>query len=321
MIVVTGGAGFIGSCFIKKLNDEGVTDILVVDHFGTGDKWKNLVGKKFRTMIDKDAFMYGLEQGTFDEGVEQIVHLGACTKTTERDCDYLLENNYHYSIKIATHCINNDIRFIYASSAASYGLGEHGYDDRLFEQLKPLNMYGYSKHLFDLWVLQNGFDKRFTGIKYFNVFGPNEYHKTDMASMVYKAYLQIQDTGKVRLFKSTTPQYDNGAQQRDFVYVKDVVAVMWNMFKDTNFAGIYNLGTGNARSWNDLVRAVFTAMDKPVEIEYVDMPEYLKNQYQNYTQADMQKLNGTDASIQFSTLEESVGDYVRNYLMATWQHL
>jgi len=321
MIVVTGGAGFIGSCFIKKLNDEGVTDILIVDHLGTGDKWKNLVGKKFRTILDKDAFIYGLEQGTFDEGVEQIVHLGACTKTTEKNADYLLENNYHYSIKLATHCINTDTRFVYASSAASYGLGEHGYDDRLFEQLRPLNMYGHSKHLFDLWVLQNGFDKRFTGLKYFNVFGPNEYHKADMASMVYKAFQQIKDTGKVKLFKSTTPQYNNGEQQRDFIYVKDVVAVMWNVLRDISFNGIYNLGTGEARSWNDLANAVFTAMKLEPVIEYVDMPEHLHVQYQNYTQADMMRLNQTDAAIQYSVLEETVDDYVNGYLQSSWQYI
>lgn len=321
MIIVTGAAGFIGSCFVKKLNDEGVTDILVVDRLGDGEKWKNLVGKKFRTMIDKDAFLYGLEQGSFDEGIEAIIHLGACTKTTERDADYLLENNYHYSIKLAMHCVNHDVRFIYASSAASYGMGEFGYSDKIFEPLRPLNMYGYSKHLFDLWVLQNNLEEKFTGLKFFNVFGPNEYHKSDMASMVYKSWRQIDQTGKVRLFKSTTPDYADGGQMRDFVYVKDVLDVLWKMYKESNLNGIYNLGTGKARNWNDLVNAVFAALGKEPVIEYVDMPESLLGQYQNYTQADMSKLGNSSAAHSFSSLEDGVGDYVKNYLMKSWKFM
>ncbi len=320
MIVVTGGAGFIGSNYLKKLNAEGITDILVVDHFGQAEKWKNCVAKKFRTMIDKESFLYGLEQGSFDGQIESIVHLGACTDTTERDADYLFENNYHYSIKLGMYCVNHDARFIYASSAATYGMGECGYDDRIFDPLRPLNMYGYSKHLFDQWVIQNQLDERFCGLKFFNVFGPNEYHKNSMASMVYKAFLQIKETGSVKLFRSTSTDYADGEQQRDFVYVDDVVDVIWKISQDTSISGIYNLGTGVARSWNDLMHAVFSAMQKPVTIEYVDMPESLRDQYQNFTQADMRKLSATSAQQRFATLEDSVRSYVQEYLMKGWRH-
>ncbi len=320
MIVLTGGAGFIGSNYLKKLNAEGITDILVVDHFGQTEKWKNCVSKKFRTMIDKDAFLYGLEQGSFDGQIDSIIHLGACTDTTERDADYLFENNYHYSIKLAMYCVNHDLRFIYASSAATYGLGECGYDDSIFDPLKPLNMYGFSKHLFDQWVLQNQLDERFVGLKFFNVFGPNESHKNAMASMVYKAYKQISESSKVKLFRSTSADYADGEQKRDFVYVGDVSDVIWKIQSDPTIHGIYNLGTGVARSWNDLVRAVFAAMKLPEQIEYVDMPDSLRDQYQNFTQAEMQKLESTSARHHFASLESSVQEYIQEYLMKPWKN-
>jgi ADP-L-glycero-D-manno-heptose 6-epimerase len=315
MLVLTGGAGFIGSCFLKTLNDKGITDILVVDRLGTGDKWRNLLGKQFADIADIHTFRRNLLDGAYGERIESIVHLGACSTTTERDADYLLDNNYAYSRDLAEYAVFKNIRFIYASSAATYGLGENGYSDTEFENLRPLNMYGYSKHLFDLWVLKNGFEKQFCGIKFFNVFGPNEYSKGDMASMIFKAFHQIQQTGQVKLFKSNSPEYSDGEQKRDFIYVKDACDVMWAMLRDNSINGIYNLGTGRARSWNDLTSAVFKAMDVPAKIEYIEMPESLKAQYQNFTEADMSSLQKTSAFKNFQSLEESVEDYVQNYLM------
>ncbi len=315
MLVLTGGAGFIGSCFLKKLNDEGMKDVLVVDHLGTDEKWRNLLGKQFAEITDKNTFRRKLLSGDYGERITGIIHLGACSTTTERDADYLLDNNYAYSRDLAEYSLEKNIRFIYASSAATYGLGEHGYKDTDFKNLRPLNIYGFSKHLFDNWVLENGFEKKFCGIKFFNVFGPNEYHKGDMASMVFKAFRQIQQTSEVKLFKSNSPDYKDGEQKRDFIYVKDTCDVMWGMLQDSSITGIYNLGTGKARSWNDLANAVFKAMNLPAKIEYIEMPESLKAQYQNFTEADMSSLEKTSAFKNFLSLEESVEDYVQNYLI------
>lgn len=315
MVVVTGGAGFIGSCFIKKLNDEGVTDVLVVDYLGEANKWKNLVGKQFTDIVHPDVFREDLLDGDYIDEIEAIVHLGACSATTERNADYLLDNNYRYSVDLAAYCASGDVRFIYASSAATYGIGEQGYSDSLSRTLRPLNMYGYSKLLFDNWIHDNGLLESCVGIRYFNVFGPNEYHKDDMASMVYKAFCQIEQTGKIRLFKSNAPQYAHGGQMRDFVYVKDVCDVMWKILKDDTIAGIYNLGTGKARSWNELADAVFHAIGIESRIEYIEMPESLRQQYQNFTQADMAKLSATSAAHEFQSLESSVNDYVGEYLL------
>jgi ADP-L-glycero-D-manno-heptose 6-epimerase len=315
MLVLTGGAGFIGSCFLKKLNDEGIKDIIVVDHLGNDDKWRNLLGKQFTDIVNITTFRRKLLSGDYGERIETIVHLGACSTTTERDADYLLDNNYAYSRDLAEFSVQNNVRFIYASSAATYGLGENGYSDTEFSSLRPLNMYGYSKHIFDTWVLENGFEKQFCGIKFFNVYGPNEYHKGDMASMIFKAFRQIQQTGEVKLFKSNSPEFKDGEQKRDFIYVKDAVDVMWGMLQDNSISGIFNLGTGKARSWNDLANAVFKAMDKPVKINYIEMPESLKAQYQNFTEADMSSLKKTSAFKEFPSLEENVQDYVQNYLL------
>lgn len=315
MIILTGAAGFIGSCFLEKLNEQGIRDVIVVDRLGHGNKWKNLVGKRFHEFIHKEHFRDMLTLNILDYEIEAIVHFGACSATTESDADYLMDNNYTYSVHLAEFARENDIRFIYASSAATYGLGENGYSDNRFNALKPLNMYGLSKHLFDQWVIDNKLDKTFTGLKFFNVFGPNEYHKGDMSSMVYKAFNQIKSTGKVKLFKSNHPDYKDGEQMRDFVYVKDCVEVLWKIFDTPDFSGIYNLGTGLARNWNDLANAVFQAMDKPVNIEYVEMPESLQGQYQNFTQAEMQKLKDKCPDVKFGTLEDSIEDYVKNYLL------
>jgi ADP-L-glycero-D-manno-heptose 6-epimerase len=242
--------------------------------------------------------------------------MGACSSTTERDADYLWSNNYLYTSTLAEWTLKRGIRFIYASSAATYGDGTQGFSDDhgKISRLRPINMYGYSKQVFDLWVLRNSLEKKITGIKFFNVFGPNEYHKADMASVIFKAFHQIKETGKVKLFKSYKKEYKDGGQLRDFVYVKDCVKAMWWLFNNPKANGIFNLGTGNARTWNDLIKAVFAAMKKKKNIEYIEMPEALRNQYQYFTEAQMTKLKKAGCPIKFSSLEDSVRDYVVNYL-------
>jgi ADP-L-glycero-D-manno-heptose 6-epimerase len=314
MLVVTGAAGFIGSCLVRRLNDEGIEKILIVDRLGSDLKWKNLVGKEFLDILSPEAFIEKLRLYRLEEPISTIVHLGACSTTTESDADFLYENNVHFSREIAEYALKNEVRFIYASSAATYGSGEEGYSDDNFN-LRPLNMYGFSKHLFDRWVLREGHDSTFVGLKLFNVFGPNEYHKGDQASMVYKAFNQIRSEGRVRLFRSNSAEYADGGQMRDFVYVKDVVDVIRDIIANEDVAGIYNLGTGKARSWNDLANAVFRAMGREPAIEYVEMPPNIAGQYQNFTEARMEKLSSGPAARQFRTLEDSVTDYVRNHLM------
>jgi ADP-L-glycero-D-manno-heptose 6-epimerase len=323
MIVVTGGAGFIGSAFVWKLNSEGIDDIIIVDRLGRSEKWKNLVNRKYVDFFHKDDFLKMICDDTVSFNVEAIIHMGACSSTTERDCDYLMENNYRYSRKLAEWAVKKDIRFIYASSAATYGDGTLGFsdDDHVTKTLRPINMYGYSKQVFDLWVLKNQFERLFTGIKFYNVFGPNEYHKGDMRSVIHKSFGQIAETGKVRLFKSHRAEYGDGEQERDFVYVKDCVDILWWFLQNQNVAGIYNLGTGQARTWNDLVGAVFSAMGREPEIEYIDMPEAIQPQYQYFTEARMDKLRSAGNTIPFQSLEESVADYVVNYLENNEQHL
>ncbi len=315
MIALTGGAGFIGSCMLKKLNDNGIYDIVVVDRLGSGEKWKNLAGKRFNDFVHKDVFRERIQEGWYKDSIEAIFHFGACSDTTEKDADYLIDNNFSYSRELAEYALKYKTRFIYASSAATYGDGSMGYGDNSFYDLYPMNCYGLSKQIFDIWVLDNGYDKVFTGIKFFNVFGPNEYHKGEMASMVYKSFLQIQKTGRVKLFRSNDEAYPDGGQKRDFIYVKDAVDVVWNMYKDKGFAGIYNLGTGLARTWNDLANAVFAAMNTDPVIEYIEMPEALAGQYQNYTKAEMVKLGRTNVPAEFQSLEDAVKDYVGSYLM------
>ncbi|MBX3043828.1 MAG: ADP-glyceromanno-heptose 6-epimerase [Candidatus Kapabacteria bacterium] len=314
MIVLTGGAGFIGSCFLKTLNDKGISDVLVVDRLGNGTKWKNLTGKKFERFENKVVFRENLKNGKYDGQITAVFHFGACSSTTETDNDYLIDNNYQYSIDLAEFCLRNSVKFIYASSAATYGNGDNGYSDETYDELKPLNGYGFSKQLFDLWVIQNGYDKIFTGLKFFNVFGPNEYHKGDMASMIYKSYNQIKSIGMVRLFKSNTSEYSDGSQMRDFIYVKDACEVIWQLYTKGIQGGILNLGTGKSRSWNDLANAVFMALNLNSNIEYINMPENLTNQYQNFTEAEMKKLKVLGLDFNFASLEDSVNDYVTNYL-------
>lgn len=323
MIIVTGGAGFIGSAFIWRLNQEGIEDIIIVDRLGASDKWKNLVNLRFADYIHKDKFYELIINDRVPFEVTAVIHMGACSSTTERDADYLWNNNYLYSKKLAQWTMRHNVRLIYASSAATYGDGAKGFSDdhaRTIE-IKPINMYGYSKHFFDLWMLENESQSKIAGIKFFNVFGPNEYHKNDMASVVFKSFHQIRKTGKVRLFKSYLPEYSDGGQMRDFVYVKDCVEIMWWLLQHPETDGIFNLGTGQARTWNDLMRAVFASMGLAVNIEYIEMPDELRKQYQYFTQADMGKLSKIGCPVAFLPLEEAVKDYVVNYLQKPDPHL
>ncbi len=317
MIVVTGGAGFIGSALVWKLNRIGRNDIIIVDHLGTTEKWKNLVGLDYHDFYHKDDFIKWIYADEFEYDIDVIFHLGACSSTTEKDADYLMENNFAYTQVLADYCVEKNIRFIYASSAATYGDGSQGYkdDEESLEKLRPLNMYGYSKHLFDLYAKKNNYFDKIVGLKYFNVYGPNEYHKGDMRSVVHKAFYQIKESGKVRLFKSYKKDYKDGEQLRDFIYVKDAVDITLFFMRNKNVNGLFNVGTGNARTWNDLVTAIFNAMDKPVNIEYIEMPENLREKYQYFTQADLTKLREAGYENEITPLEKGVEDYVKNYLL------
>ncbi|HOC61259.1 MAG TPA: ADP-glyceromanno-heptose 6-epimerase [Smithellaceae bacterium] len=316
MIIITGGAGFIGSAFAWKLNQEGIDDIIIVDRLGTSDKWRNLVNLHYVDYLHSDDFLQRICKDDLPFEVSAVVHMGACSSTTERNAEYLWKNNFLYTRTVAEWSVRRGIRFIYASSAATYGDGESGFSDDLsrIKMLKPINMYGYSKQVFDLWVLRHRMDRKMAGIKFFNVFGPNEYHKGDMTSVIYKAFHQIRETGKVCLFKSYQPQYPDGGQMRDFVYVKNCVDILWWLLQNPVVNGIFNVGTGKARTWNDLIKAVFAAMDKQKNIEYIEMPDSIRHQYQYFTQAEMDKLKESGCLIDFFTLEDSVRDYVVNYL-------
>ncbi len=317
MIVVTGGAGFIGSNVIKRLNEKGYTNIIIVDHLDKGDKWKNINGLDYEDFYEKDKFYDLLINESIPFNMDAVIHLGACSSTTEKDADYLVQNNYKYSLELVRYCLLSRARFIYASSAATYGDGANGYldDENMLSDLRPLNMYGYSKHMFDLWARKNNIANKIVGLKYFNVYGPNEYHKGDMRSVVHKAFEQILYEGKVKLFKSYNPEYKDGEQMRDFIYVKDAVEMTLYFLENRDIHGIFNIGTGISRTWNDLVTAIFKALDKPVNIEYIDMPDYLKGKYQYYTKADNTKLLNAGYNKTISTLEEGVSDYVKNYLL------
>ena len=318
MIIVTGGAGFIGSALVWKLNKIGEEEIIIVDELGKDEKWKNLTGLRFINIYHPDEFMELILNNTFPFEVDTIFHLGACSSTTEKDADYLLQNNFHYSRNLAKYAITNRARFIYASSAATYGDGSMGYldDEHELNKLRPLNMYGYSKHLFDLWIHKTGYNEEVVGLKYFNVYGPNEFHKDDMRSVIHKAFGQISETGSVKLFKSHKDGYKDGEQKRDFVYVKDAVDMTLYFYKNKEVNGLFNIGTGKSRTWVDLVTAVFKAMDKPVNIKFIDMPEHLKNKYQYFTEASIDKIIKSGYTKEISSLEEGITDYVKNYLIA-----
>jgi len=320
LIIVTGAAGFIGSGVVETLNRKGFKNLVLVDDVKSSIKWKNLLGKNFMEIISRYE-LFQFIQGREKE-IEAIIHLGACSDTTETDGDYLLENNYRYSIALAEYALVNHIRFVYASSAATYGNGDQGYLDQhdLLPTLEPLNLYAFSKYLFDLWALNQGVLDKIVGLKYFNVFGPNEAHKGKMASMVYHMYNQIMTDGHVKLFASNDPShYRDGEQVRDFIYVKDV-ARMTTGFLENELNGIYNMGTGHPHTWNELAAAVFKAMGRKTKIEYVPMPESLSKNYQNYTAADMKKYEhalklAELAPFHTTPLEDAVEDYVKHHLM------
>lgn len=329
MFIVTGGAGFVGSALIAKLNSMGIKDVLVVDSLGKSEKWKNLVGKDYVDYIHKDVFIDQIRLNEFPLTPQCIYHFGACSSTTEPDAEYLMTNNFHYTRDLAQWALANNVRFIYASSAATYGDGlkskdgnaEFVDDDQVTPKLQPLNMYGYSKQLFDLWALKSGAHQRIAGLKLFNVFGPNEYHKGSMCSVVYKAYQQVLDTGKIKLFKSYRKEFQHGEQRRDFIYIKDVVDVIWQITHAPNINGIFNLGTGTSRTWNELALAVFKALQIKPNIEYIDMPPELIRKYQYHTLADMKKISQMGVKPFFTPLEEAVRDYVINYLEKGPSHL
>jgi ADP-L-glycero-D-manno-heptose 6-epimerase len=321
MIIVTGGAGLIGSAVVHGLNQRGSDNILVVDHLGLTEKWRNLAPLKFRDYQEKDAFELLLDQGRLSARLsgplQAIIHLGACSSTTERDASYLIRNNFEYSRKVALFAQEKGARFIYASSAATYGNGALGFsdDETLLPGLRPMNMYGYSKQLFDLWARQHGLLDQAVGLKYYNVFGPNEHHKGEMRSLVQKAFEQISSTGRLNLFKSHRPDYADGEQVRDFVYVKDAAAMTLHFLDNREAAGIYNVGGGSTASWNRLAEAVFNAMELPAAIDYIDMPESIRGTYQYHTCAETQKIRQSGYTASAIPLEDAIRDYIRNYLI------
>ena len=313
--ILTGGAGFIGSCILRILNDCGISDVTVVDHIAGTQKWRNISNKQYSEYIHKDKFLERIKSGEF-KNVDAVIHMGACSSTTEMDFDYLWMNNTEYSKRLWEFCADNDIPFIYASSAATYGDGKEGFDDQKdISRLRPLNGYGYSKQVFDLWTLrQEKKPPQVVGLKFFNVYGPNEYCKGSMASMVYHGYRQMKENGKIRLFKSEDYHYVDGCQERDFVYVKDVCKVIRFFLEHPECSGIYNVGTGRAQTFAELASAVFYALGKEPFIEYIDMPEELKEKYQYHTQAEITKLRNVGYTEPFMDVKEGVKDYVLEHL-------
>ncbi len=315
MIAITGAAGFIASCLIAKLNAEGFSNLILVDDFSSASKLPNYQNKKYVKLVDRNIFISLLEKN--EERIDFIFHLGAKTDTTLFDTQIFDELNVRYTQAIFKACTRHNIGIVYASSAATYGLGEHGYVDKhdSIPLLKPLNPYGWSKQQVDEWVLAQAEKPYYwAGVKFFNVYGPNEYHKGRMASVIMHAYQQIKETGKVKLFKSHNADYADGGQLRDFIYVKDVVSVLYHFMHYRKKPGIYNLGTGKAESFNTLALSVFKALDKAPQIEYIDTPMDIREKYQYYTQARIDKLRAALYLQPFHTLEQGAIDYVKNYL-------
>lgn len=322
MVVVTGGAGFVGSAVVHGLNRAGESDITIVDNLTDSAKWKNLVGLKYREYIHKSQFLSELKSGGL-KSVKAIIHMGACSSTTENDADYLMANNYAYTRLLAEHSLEHGIRFIYASSAATYGGRESNFDDddATSLTLKPINRYGYSKQFFDEVAIAHGWQTRIAGIKFFNVYGPNEYHKGDMSSVVYKAFQQIKAGGALKLFKSYRSEYGDGEQKRDFVYIKDCVKVILELLAKPKINGIFNLGSGFARSWNELASAAFAAMKQELRIDYIEMPVQLRDSYQYFTQANVSKLKAAGITFESTSLEAGITEYIENYLSSKELHI
>ena len=318
-ILVTGGAGFIGSALVWALNSRGIEDIVVSDVLHSDEKWRNLVPLRYADYVEGGALRSRLAANPAAFGkFSAVFHLGACSSTTERDASYLIDNNTAFTRELAGWALSSGARFIYASSAATYGDGSQGMDDKepAIERLRPLNMYGYSKHLFDLYARRLGWLDRIVGLKYFNVFGPNEDHKGDMRSVVSKANLQIHESGEIRLFRSYDPKYPDGGQMRDFLYVKDAVEMTLHFAeKGSSAGGLFNLGSGEANTWLTLAGAIFAALGKEPRIAFIDMPETLRAKYQYYTKADISKLRASGYDRQVTPLAGAVADYVKNYLV------
>ena len=315
MIIVTGAAGFIGSNFISKLNNEGIKDIVIVDDFSSNLKNRNIGNKSFLYKIDRDLFFNWLDENW--QQVEFIAHIGARTDTAESDKRVFDKLNLGYSRLVWNCCVKYDIPLIYASSAATYGLGENGFKDdhEMVDKLKPLNLYGESKNEFDKWVLkQETIPPYWTGIKFFNVYGPNEYHKGRMASVVLHAYDQLSKTGKIKLFRSHNAGYKDGEQKRDFIYIKDILDVLYFLMNNKKESGIYNLGTGTARTFLDLAENIFKATVKEKNIEFIDTPEDIRDKYQYFTEDEMNKLRSAGYSKKFTTIESGIEEYINNYL-------
>lgn len=314
MIVVTGGAGFIGSAIIHALNKRGISDILVVDVADHPEKEKNLAALKYAKLAGKSEFLQDAMRRSLPK-VSAIIHMGACSSTTEMDLEFLRKNNFEYTREMALFALEKDVRYIYASSAATYGNGEQGYSDDKLLGLRPLNPYGDSKQRFDLWASEQKMLGEIVGLKYFNAYGPNEYHKGDMQSMIRKGFMQVKEQGRIRLFKSHRPEYEDGGQLRDFIYIRDAVDMTLFFLDQPKIGGIFNVGTGTARTWNDLARAIFTAMGKEPNIEYIDMPPSIRDQYQYYTCAEMNKIRKAGYAKPITPIEEGIKDYVQNYLL------
>ncbi len=314
-IIITGGAGLIGSAAVWALNRRGIDDILIVDRSDCSEKWRHLVPLRFADYMDAGDFERRSAAGTSFGDVRTIFHFGACSSTTENDADYLLRNNYEYTKNLARWAVEQGARLVYASSAATYGALENDLSDEIdLQRLRPLNMYAYSKHLFDLYAQRTGLDQHICGLKYFNVFGPNEEHKGEMRSVVLKAYEQIQQFGSVRLFKSYRPEYRDGEQQRDFIYVKDAIDMTLHL-AESGAAGLFNIGSGTAHTWLELVRPIFRALELRERVEFVEMPEHLRGKYQYYTCARIARLRATGYDRPTTPLADAVIDYVTNYLV------
>lgn len=316
-ILVTGGAGFIGSALIWALNETGYENIIVCDRLGEDEKWRNLVPLRYADYIDADDLQSGLARSANAIGeIGAVFHLGACSATTEKDAGFLMRNNFEFTKTLAEWALSRRARFTYASSAATYGDGTQGMDDaeENLDRFRPLNMYGYSKHLFDCYARRRGMTKAMIGLKYFNIYGPNEDHKDDMRSVVHKAFAQIRDTGKVQLFKSYRPEFAHGEQQRDFLYVKDAVTMTLHLANRPLAGGLFNIGSGIASTWVQLAEAIFAAIGRTPEIEFVEMPDTLREKYQYYTCADVSRLRASGYDAPAAPLRDAVADYVVNYL-------
>ncbi|MEO7361359.1 MAG: ADP-glyceromanno-heptose 6-epimerase [Gemmatimonadaceae bacterium] len=317
-VLVTGGAGFIGSALVWALNQYGVERIVIADRLGSDEKWRNLVPLKYEDYVDAADLMTRLNSATLGS-FDLVLHMGACSATTELDASYLMRNNFEYTKTLALWTRNHAARFVYASSAATYGDGAQGMSDHnesneALATLRPLNAYGYSKQLFDQYAARSGLLSHIAGLKYFNVFGPNEAHKGDMRSLVHKAYGQIQSTGRVQLFRSHKSEYQDGEQQRDFLYVKDAVAMTLHLAMTRNANGLFNIGSGQAHTWLALVDALFSAMERERAVDFIDIPASIRDKYQYFTQADVSKLRAAGYQPRITPLTDSVKDYVQGYL-------